>query len=149
MNTQRRRLDAQSDQEAVNAQSTVTITQDETSSANMHGVHYCFSIEPEDGGANANGFWVLYCLPAGVIATGLGVDLPNTFADLDNEDFLPYVWGVGCWTASNEAPFHYEFAPRTSRNCQMGARIFGQVMVTGVSAGLVRINQTLTCFQSS
>jgi len=146
MKTQRRRLDAQSDQEAVNNHSTVTITQDETDAANMHGVHYCFSIEPENADANANGFWVLYCLPAGII--NVASDLPNNFADLDNEDFLPYVWGVGCWTASNQAPFHYEFAPSTSRNCQKGARIVARISVTGVSAGLVRINQTLTCFQS-
>ena len=146
MKMNRRRLDASSDQAVLNVEETTQINQDETDVANMHGVHYCFSIEPEDAGANANGYWVLYCLPAGVIGAA---DLPQSFAQLDNEDFLPYVWGVGCWTASNEAPFHYEFAPRTSRNCQRGARIFGTIRATGISAGLVRINQTLTLFQSS
>ena len=123
MKTERRRLDATTDQEGVNDTSQVQILLDESASVNIHGIHYCFSIEPEIQDANANGFWVLYCLPAGVIS-GL-TDLPTSFADLDNEDFLPYVWGVGCWTASNQAPFHYEFAPRTSRTCQKGARILG------------------------
>ncbi len=143
MKSQRRRLDAQSDQAALNSRKTVEILLDESDAVNIHGVHYCFSIEPEDGGANANGFWVLYCLPAGVINI---TDLPNDFAGLDNEDFLPYVWGVGCWTASNEAPFHYEFAPSTSRNCQKGARIISTIVATGISAGQVRMNQTLTGF---
>ena len=144
MKTERRRLDAQFDQEGLNGVSRTTINLTEGPSVNFHGLHYCFSIEPENGDANANGFWVLYCLPAGVIS--VTADLPSSFADLDNEDFLPYVWGVGCWTASNQAPFHYEFAPRTSRTCQNGARIHAQVVVTGVSAGQVRINQTMTGF---
>ncbi len=147
MKTERRRLDAQSDQEAVNGTSEVAIILDEGPSVNLHGLHYCFSIEPENADANANGFWVCYCLPAGVISSA--TDLPDTFAELDNEDFLPYVWGVGCWTASNQAPFHYEFAPRTSRTCQKGARIIGQVTATGVSAGNVRINQTMTGFTTN
>ncbi len=147
MKTERRRLDAQSDQEGVNGQSAVQILLDEGPSVNIHGIHLCFSIEPENADANANGFWILYCLPAGVITNS--TDLPANFADLDNEDFLPYVWGVGCWTASNQAPFHYEFAPRTSRTCQKGARILSIVNVSGVSAGLVRINQTITGFTTN
>ena len=142
MKVARRRLNAISEALGL-GRSDITIDFDETDAVNFHGMHYCFSIEPEVGGANANGFWIVYCLPAGVITSG---DLPNSFADLDNEDFLPYVWGVGCWTASNEAPFHYEFAPNTSRNCQKGARIFAAVHVEGVSSGNVRINQTMTGF---
>ena len=147
MNTQRRRLDADSTTLGVNAHSAVVVTNNETASANFHGVHYCFSIEPENTDANANGFWVVYCLPAQVI--DVANDLPNTFSELDNEDFLPYVWGVGCWTASNQAPFHFEFAPRTSRTCQHDARIVGRISQVGISAGQSRVNQTITCFQSS
>jgi len=145
MKTQRRRLNAETDTATVNTQKTVEITLDETDAVNFHGMHYCFSIEPENADANANGFWVCYCLPAGVIDT---TNLPNLFSELDTEDFLPYVWGVGCWTASNQAPFHYEFMPSTSRNCQRGARIVGMVVTSGISAGMVRINQTLTGFTS-
>ena len=145
MKTQRRRLDAGSDLMTNGGSENVIITLDESDAVNFHGMHYCFSIEPEDGDANANGFWVVYCLPAGLVNL---TDLPANFADLDNEDFLPYVWGVGCWTASNQAPFHYEFAPSTSRNCQNGARILGRVTMTGISAGNARINQTMTGFTS-
>ena len=146
MNPQRRRLDAVTDQAGVNTTKNVTLQLNEANAVNFHGMHYCFSIEPEDGDANANGFWVLYCLPAQMVQLA---DLPDTFPELDNEDFLPYVWGVGCWTASNQAPFHYEFAPSTSRNCQNGARIIGRVTTIGISAGMVRINQTLTGFTTS
>ena len=146
MKSQRRRLNVETAQLGASTRDIVTIDLDEADAVNFHGMHYCFSIEPEDGGANANGTWVLFCLPAGLITTS---QLPSNFTDLDNEDFLPYVWGVGCWTASNEAPFHYEFAPSTSRNCQSGARIIGQVTVVGISAGLARVNQTLTGFTTS
>ncbi len=142
MKTQRRRLDAESTSSGI-GQTTIQVQFDETDAVNFHGMHYCFSIEPENADANANGFWVVYCLPAGVISNS---DLPQSFAQLDNEDFLPYVWGVGCWTASNQAPFHYEFAPSTSRNCQKGARILAVIDIEGVSAGNVRVNQTMTGF---
>ena len=142
MKTQRRRLDAETNAIGL-GRASVEIDINETDAVNFHGMHYCFSIEPENADANANGFWICYCLPAQMIDIN---DLPQDFAALDNEDFLPYVWGVGCWTASNQAPFHYEFAPSTSRNCQNGARIIAFVHVEGVSAGNVRINQTMTGF---
>ena len=142
MKQQRRRLEAESEARGI-GQAFAQLDFDETDVVNFHGLHYCFSIEPENADANANGFWVLYCLPAQIIAA---VDLPQSFAALDNEDFLPYVWGVGCWTASNQAPFHYEFAPGTSRNCQKGARLLGVISLEGISAGNVRVNQTITGF---
>ena len=148
MNSQRRRLNAESrsnstlnDQTADN----IDIVMDEQSMVNAHGLRYCGSIEPENADANANGFWICLCLPADVIPDNSS-NLPNDFGSLDNEDFMPYVWGVGCWTASNQAPYHFEFVPSTSRNCQKGARILAYIVKTGISAGQVRINQTLTCF---
>ena len=149
MNTQRRRLNAESRANATlsNAEvDDIIIFLDESASVNVHGLRYCFSIEPENQDANANGYWVMYCLPGGHIDTNT---LPANFAQLDDEDFLPYVWGVGCWTASNQAPYHYEFTPSTSRTCQAGARLVGSIVKTGISAGAVRINQTLTCFTSN
>ena len=146
---QRRRLDSDSSSNTTqgsNSTDKVEIVLDESAAVNAHGLRYCGSIEPEDADANANGFWVCYCLPAGTIDVD---DLPETFGELSQEDFLPYVWGVGCWTASNQAPYHFEFAPSTSRTCQKGARIYAAVTKTGISAGAVRINQTLTCFTSS
>ena len=112
---------------------------------NFHGMHYCMSIEPENTDANANGFWVVLCLPGNILAAG---DLPDTFSKLQNDNIQPYIWGMGCWTASNQAPFHAEFAPRTSRTCKKDARIFAYVCITGQSAGNTRINQTLTGFTS-
>ncbi len=149
MNVQRRRLNAESTSNATLNSTTVddiTITLDEGPAVNVHGLRFCFSIEPENADANANGFWILYCFPAQQVNLA---NLPNSFAQLDDEDFLPYVWGVGCWTASNQAPYHYEFTPSTSRTCQNGARIVGMVVKTGISAGAVRINETMTCFTSN
>jgi len=149
VNTQRRRLNAESRANTtLNSQTAdnITVTFDEGPSVNVHGLRYCFSIEPENQDANANGFWVCYCLPAGILQS---IDFPNDFTTLDNEDFLPYVWGIGCWTASNQAPYHYEFTPSTSRTCQNGARVQCMIVKTGISAGAVRINQTLTCFTSN
>ena len=149
MNTQRRRLTAESRSNATlndNNSDEILIRLDEGPSVNVHGLRYCGSIEPENADANANGFWLALCLPGDIINLA---DLPSTFATLDNEDFLPYVWGVGCWTASNQAPYHFEFAPRTSRTCQKEARIICYIVKTGISAGLVRINQTLTFFTNN
>ena len=120
------------------------LTLDESDAVNVHGLRCCGSIEPENTDANANGFWVVYCLPSGVIDDGS--QLIGSFSGIDGENLNAYIWGIGCWTASNQAPFHFEFVPGTSRNCQKGARIVFSVVKTGISAGAVRINQTLTCF---
>ena len=150
MNPQRRRLDYDSSASALLNDNSIHRTEvllDESAAVNAHGLRYCGSIEPENGGANCNGFWCLFCLQASVI--DVTTDLPKTAAELDNEDFLPYLWGVGCFTASNEAPYHFEFAPSTSRTCQKGARIVGYIVMSGISAGQVRTNSLLTMFTSS
>ena len=146
MNPQRRRLNAES-RALTTGPYLCELEFSEAPAVNAHGVASCFSIEPENTDANANGFWVLYCLPAGIIDAL--TDLPSAFSTLDNEDFLPYVWGVGCWTASNQAPYHHEFRPKTSRTCQKGARLVQAVVATGISAGNIRVNQTLTCFTTT
>ena len=151
MNSQRRRLNGES--RANNnlddgTADTVIIDLDEGPSVNVHGLRVCGSIEPENADANANGFWIVYCFPANVVALSSSV-LANNWTSMDDEDYLPYVWGVGCWTASNQAPYHFEFNPRTSRTCQNGARLVGVVVKTGISAGNVRINLTMTCFTSN
>ena len=146
MNAQRRRLDTNTSSNAsLNAVTNgVEIQFDETNVTNIHGLHWCFSIEPENADANANGFWVIFCLPGGVIQNS---DLPSTIGTLgDDTKYSPYIWGLGCWTASNQAPFHYEFAPRTSRNCQKGARVYAYIVKEGISAGNVRLIQTITGF---
>ncbi len=72
MKAQRRRLEAETDAIAI-GRADAELAFNESDAVNFHGVHYCFSIEPENADANANGFWVLYCLPAGVIGP---TDLP-------------------------------------------------------------------------
>ena len=129
-----------------NSVDNITLTLDESDRVNVHGLRCCGSIEPENADANANGFWLALCLPGGVIASA---DLPSSYTDLDDEDFNAYVWGIGCWTASNQAPYHFEFAPSTSRNCQKGARIRFYICKSGISAGAVRINMLLSCFTTS
>ena len=151
MNPQRRLIEAlSSSNNTLNsgAADDMELLLDESDAVNLHGLHWCFSIEPENTDANANGFAIIYCFPASLIVS-TNADLPKSFGDLDSKKFNPYVWGLTCWTASNQAPYHYEFAPRTSRTCQRGARIVCHIIKTGVSAGNVRINQTLTGFTTS
>ncbi len=147
MNAQRRRLATTTNSNTtLNAVSSdnLQIDLDETNATNMHGLRYCFSIEPEVGEANANGFWAVFCLPSGVIQNS---DLPNLIGEMgDDSDWSPYLWGLGCWTASNQAPYHGEFNPSTSRNCQKGVRVIAYVIKEGISSGAVRIIQTLTGF---
>ena len=151
MNPQRRRLvgnsSANSSLNSLTADD-MTLTLDESNAVNVHGLRYCMSIEPENADANANGFAVVYCFPAGLVLTS-NANLLQDFSDFNNDDVNPYIWGITCWTASNQAPYHWEFNPKTSRTCQHGARIVAQVIKTGISAGNVRINQSLTCFTTS
>jgi len=113
---------------------------------NVHGYRAIVSIEPQDAGANANGFIAVWVLPGGLVQN---TDLPNSIGALGDEDFAPYLWGVELWAASNETPYHWEFAPKTSRNIQRGGRIVLMVDVTGISAGLVSLNTLQTMFTSN
>ena len=145
-NTQRRRITVNSALlTGASSITRTTMTFDETDSVNFHGARFCFSLEPEDNNANANGFWVAYCLPSQVIANA---DLPSTFAELASQEYGAYVWGIGCWTASNQAPYHLELAPKTSRTCQRDARVQLAVFQNGISAGNSRCNMVITGFTS-
>ncbi len=147
MNAQRRRLETTtaSNVDLNNRGSDRIIMDfDETNATNIHGLRYCFSIEPEVQDANANGWWAVFCMPSGQPSTSV---LPNTIGILgDDADWSPFLWGLGCWTASNQAPYHGEFNPSTSRNCQKNANLVAYVVKEGISSGAVRIIQTLTCF---
>ncbi len=146
MNMNKRRLEVLSDASSLGVLDQITV-QDQTDVANFHGMRFCASIEPEDGGANANGFWAVWCLLADQIQLA---DLPNTVGEFnDEEQHSAYLWGIGCWTTSNEAPYHLEFAPNTSRTCKKGARLVFRIFKSGISAGNVRINMVTTGFTSS
>ncbi len=115
-------------------------------SINIHGYRAMVAIEPETGGANANGIIGVYVLPGGTIQNA---DLPTLYGTFGNEIFAPYLWGITPWVASNEAPFLWEFAPGTSRNMQRGGRIVLVVRIEGLSAGAARLNTVQTCFTSA
>jgi len=143
---QKRRVQSTTLTLGVAGSANIIVDQDQADVANFHGWRFCFSLEPENADANSNGFWAVWCLPGEGIQTA---DLPNTAGEFGSEDFAPYLWGIGCWTASNQAPYHMEFAPQTSRTCQMGARLVFRVFQQGISAGQARINMITTGFQSS
>ncbi len=146
MNTNKRRIETTTDQKAAGAQKTLSLSLDDADAVNVHGVICSMACEPENGGANANGTWALYCIPGGVIQDA---DLPLNIGSLGNEDSAPYLWGVGVWVASNESTWIHEYRPKTSRNCQKGARIVLRVTFDGVSAGLVRVNMLMSLFTTS
>ena len=91
MNLQRRRLETTTDSNStLNSNSTDNMTLDinESDAVNVHGVRYCFSVEPEIQDANANGWWAVFCLPAGLIGSA---DLPTTIGTLgDDTELSPY-----------------------------------------------------------
>ena len=146
MNTNKRRIETTTGQKGAGGNLGLSMDLDDADAVNVHGVIAGIAIEPENGGANANGTWALYCLPGGVIQDA---DLPNAIGALGNEDSAPYLWGVGVWVASNESSYNMEYRPKTSRNCQKGARLFLRVTTDGVSAGMVRINMLLSAFTTS
>ena len=110
---------------------------------NVHGYRAMVAIEPQDADANANGFCAVYVLPGGIVQNS---DLPTGVGDFGNEDIAPYLWGIVPWVASNQTPWHWEFAPKTTRNVQRGGRIVLEVFINGLSAGLARVNTCQTMF---
>ena len=110
---------------------------------NIHGLRVEAWWEPQDQEANANGIWALWVLPGGVIQNG---DLPSTHGNFGNEDFAPYLWGIGTWQATNQTPGHMMFAPSSTRNMQEGGRLVFEFLVNGISAGVLRHNDVITCF---
>jgi len=110
---------------------------------NVHGFRFQLAIEPQDADANANGVVAIYVLPGGLIQNS---DLPVTLGSFGDEASAPYLWGIMPWAASNQTPYHWEFAPKTSRNIQAGGRIVADLRIEGISAGAVRQIMNITCF---
>ena len=119
---------------------------DKGQAVNIHGLRVESVMEPENADANANGIWALWVLPGGVIQNG---DLPTNFGSFGDEDFAPYLWGIGVWQASNQTPDRILFAPSSTRNMQAGGRIVFELHVSGISAGLLRYNEAITCFTTA
>jgi len=110
---------------------------------NIHGLRVDWIFEPEDADANFNGIWAVWALPGGVIQNA---DLPQSFGDFGNEDFAPYLWGMGPLAGSNQTPDHVLFNPKSTRNIQSGGRIVFEFLLVGISAGLVRHRGVISCF---
>jgi len=121
----------------------IDIAFDKGQAVNIHGFRAESAIEPEVGDANANGLWAVWVLPGGVIQNA---DLPQTFGNFGNEDWAPYLWGYGPWVATNQTPAQIMFTPKSTRNMQAGGRVVFQILINGISSGLARHNETLTCF---
>ena len=113
---------------------------------NIHGFRVEAIVEPENQDANSTGFWVVWVLPGGVIQNS---DLPTTFAEIGDEKFAPYLWGSGVYAATNQTPAWMGFSPKSTRNMQSGGRLVFQLGTAGVSAGLVRHREILTCFTTA
>ena len=130
---QRKRIHISTANPAVSVQTNLVGTIEESNGVNVHGLWADMAIEPENADANANGTWVLWCIPdpvSAVPAIGVGT--------LETEGSNPYIWACGVWAASNQTPFCHSIRPMSSRNCQNGARIVLSVFNQGVSAGNVR-----------
>jgi len=115
-------------------------------SLNIHGFRFNLAFEPEIGEANSNGIVGIYVLPGGVIQNS---DLPVALGSFGDEKTAPYLWGLMPWTATNQTPYTWEFAPKTSRNMQAGGRIVADLRIEGQSAGNTRQLMTMTCFTSA
>ncbi len=144
MNAQRKRIHALTDTGAVSTTHSNIGTIDESNAVNVHGLRFSFAIEPENADANANGTWVLSCLPRITTAA-----VTPSIAGLEAEGDNPVIWACGVWAASNQTPFcNPDTEMKTSRNCQAGTRIVLQIFRQGVSAGNVRVISTLCYFTS-
>ena len=128
---------------AVGAVNFIDMDFDKGQAVNIHGLRVEFIIEPEDADANANGNWAVWVLPGGVIQN---TDLPASGGAFGDEAFAPYLWGTGVFAASNQTPEKILFNPASTRNMQAGGRIVLEILMTGVSAGLVRQRTMITCF---
>jgi len=119
-------------------------TIDETNGVNAHGLRASFIVEPENADANANGNWVLYCIPDEASAVPA-----SSTGSLELEASNAFIWALGTFAASNQTPYCKDIEIKTSRNCQNGARLALVVNLDGVSAGNARIRGLLTYFTNS
>jgi len=142
MSKQKRRIEVATGNPGI-SNNFIDIEFDHSTEVNVHGFRMESAIEPEDADANANGIWAVWVLPGAIIQN---TDLPTTFGGFGNEDRAPYLWGIGVFACSNQTPAFIHFEPKTSRNIQRGGRIVFQLRINGVSAGLVRHNDSITCY---
>ena len=142
----KRRIETASGASGVGATNFIDMNFDKGQAVNIHGFRAEFIVEPEDQDANCNGNWAVYVLPGGLVQNS---DLPATGGAMGDEDTGPYLWGIGVFAATNQTPMKITFAPKSSRNMQAGGRVVLEIIMTGVSAGLVRQRTVMTCFTTA
>jgi len=143
MSKQKRRIEVATGTSGV-ANNYIDIDFEHSTEINVHNFRMMSSVEPEIGDANCNGIWAVWVLPSGLVQNA---DLPTSFGAFgDDSKYGAYLWGMGVFTASNQTPATWEFAPKTSRNIQRDGRIVYHLLFAGVSSGLVRHNTCITCY---
>ena len=136
---ERRRVQATQNAIAVGASGFTDITVDDT--VNMHAIRASVAIEPDAADANAHGTWVL----ESKVEQG-GVFLDPTLANINLEQRTQSVIAIGSWACSNQTPYMFEVAPKTSRNLSRGGVLRLSVNVQGLTAGNLIVTTVLTCF---
>jgi len=116
---------------------------DKGQAVNIHGLRVESVLEPEVENANSTGIWAVWSLPGGVITN---TELPASFGDFGDEKWAPYLWGIGVYAATNQTGGHILFEPKSSRNMQSGGRIVFQLFIAGLTSGLIRHREVITCF---
>ncbi len=140
---QRRRMHWKTDAGGIGQVDNIA-TVDETNGANVHGLRCSIAIEPENADANANGTWVLWCIPRQDTSRA-----SMSFGALETEVANPEVWACGVWVATNQTGFNHDLDIGTSRNCPNGTRIILTISKEGITAGNVRVNTMITYFTTS
>ena len=106
---------------------------------NFHNIWGSVTVEPEIGGANCQGTWVLYILREG--ATSPTFNDATVNAELSNAIII----ACGVYSASND--FNYNslpINPKTSRTLMPGDKLELQSVITGITAGNAS-NRVMLC----
>ena len=135
---ERRRTEASQNAIAVGATGNTTLVMDDT--VNVHSVRVSVAIEPDTADANAHGMWALVSR-----AEAGGVLLDPTIANINAETATQSIWAIGSWAASNQTPYHFEVAPKTSRNITRGGAVRLSINNQGLTAGNLIASTVLTC----
>jgi len=89
------------------------------------------------------GYWAVTILPR----TTTSVPVLNT-SNVNQEKDSAVMWMLGTWMVVDTDRAHIGGAPRTSRNCNRGARMFISIANSSVSAGSVRAHGVATWFET-
>jgi len=141
---QRRRVHTIQETVAVNTAVDLIGTIDETNGVNAHGMRCSFTCLPDQQNANADGHWVIWCIPDEATAVP-----PIGTGALELEASNAFMWAIGTWSGSNETPYCKDIELGTSRNCQKGARLVLSIRADDLTAGMLEVRASMTYFTKS